>query len=299
MVFMNVNNKAIDRFSCEYPDLLKQIKDPPGKLYFKGNWDKSLFVKTLAVSGARRMTAYGSIMTETLITPLARAGITVISGFMYGIDARAHETTIEAGGRTIAVMPCGINRIHPDYQKKLHKMIQDNDGLILSEYSGDTQPALWSFPRRNRIIVGLSENLLVVEAGLKSGSFNTASIAKRYERPVYAVPGPLTSSVSRGTALLIQKGARIVTHEKDLLRAYNLLPEDGLFYTPDPPDLTDSQKSILQIVSAIPLGIDEISRESKRTAKETGADLTLLAMKNLLNMNDGKYYIKKRGRHAD
>ena len=168
--------------SCEYPYLLKQIKDPPRKLYFKGDWNTDIFDETLSVVGSRRMTRYGEIITNELVAVIAEAGIVIVSGFMYGIDAQAHAAALETGGRTIAVMPCGIEKIHPEYQAGLYNRILRCGGLVVSEYPGDTPPALWTYPRRNRIIAGLSPVLLVVEAGLKSGALITARIAKNYNK---------------------------------------------------------------------------------------------------------------------
>ncbi|MCK5199756.1 MAG: DNA-processing protein DprA, partial [Spirochaetales bacterium] len=180
----------IDITSDEYPYLLRQIKDPPPKLYFRGNWDPDIFKETLSVVGSRRMTRYGEIITHSLVSAIASKEITIVSGFMYGIDAQAHNAALESGGRTIAVMPCGIEKIHPEYQSDLHERILNNNGLVVSEYTGDAPPALWTYPRRNRIIAGLSPLLLVVEAGIKSGALITAKIAAKYNKKIFAVPGP-------------------------------------------------------------------------------------------------------------
>lgn len=289
----------IDSSSCEYPYLLRQIKDPPAQLYFKGNWDTDIFKETLSVVGSRRMTRYGEIITTEMVTAVSETGITIVSGFMYGIDAQAHQAALEAKGRTIAVMPCGIEAIHPEYQAALHAGIINSDGLVLSEYPGDTAPALWTYPRRNRIIAGLSPVLLVVEAGLKSGALITARIAKKYNKRIFSVPGPLTSSVSRGTALLIQQGASIVTAVDDLLFEYGKFsverPNRGLELY----GLKESQKRIINLITLEPMGIDEITRVTERPASEIGADLTVLSLKKLLTLKDGRYYLASGVQNAD
>lgn len=281
----------IDINSTEYPHLLKQIKDPPEKLYFKGDWDTNIFKETLSVVGSRRMTGYGEIITDSLVGAISAEGITIVSGFMYGIDVQAHTAALEAGGRTIAVMPCGIERIHPEYQADLHQKILSSSGLIVSEYPGDTPPALWTYPRRNRIIAGLSPVLLVIEAGIKSGALITAKIAKIYNKKIFAVPGPLTSSVSRGTALLIKQGSSIVTDTQDILFEYGKIDTEELFSKREPNGLSKTQKKILELLSNEPMGIDNISRSAGKQISEIGADITVLSLKKYLSLNEGKYYL--------
>jgi DNA processing protein len=285
----------IDINSAEYPYLLRQIKDPPPKLYFKNNWDTDIFNETLSVVGSRKMTIYGEIITNILVSDISSKGITIVSGFMYGIDAQAHKSAIEAGGRTIAVMPCGVDRIHPEYQAALHESILSNNGLIVSEYPGETPPALWTYPRRNRIIAGLSSNLLVVEAGIKSGALITAKIAKKYHKTIFAVPGPLTSSVSLGTANLIKNGSKIVTCIQDILSEYGKNDKNELFSKKEFYGLNKTQCEILKLLGNEPLSIDEISRAVEKKVSEIGADITVLSLKKHLSLNEGKYYLVNGG----
>ena len=284
--------------SCEYPYLLKQIKDPPEKLYFRGDWNTDLFEETLSVVGSRRMTRYGETITNDLVGVIAEAGITIVSGFMYGIDAQSHAAALERGGRTIAVMPCGIEKIHPEYQADLHTKILRCGGLVVSEYPGDTLPARWTYPRRNRIIAGLSPALLVVEAGLKSGALITARIAMNYNKRVFAVPGPLTSSVSRGTALLIKQGASIMTSADDILSEYGKFTAGKPHSEKKSSGLNESQSKIVVLLSLEPLGIDEITRAVEKPTSEIGADLTILCLKKLVTLNEGKYYLVVGAGHA-
>lgn len=281
----------IDIQSSEYPYLLKQIKDPPDFLYYRGQWNTDIFQKTLSVVGSRKMTRYGESITGEIITDISSAGITVVSGFMYGIDARAHSAALEASGCTIAVMPCGIDRIHPEYQADLHRNIEETKGLIISEYPGDTPPALWTYPRRNRIIAGLSPILLVVEAGLKSGALITARIARKYNRKLYAVPGPLTSSVSKGTTLLIKEGATIFTETGDLLSEYGEYKSVRAEKKMREQKLQGLQKRIVGLLSLEPKGIDEIIRSLKKPASEIGAELTMLSLRKIIIFQDGKYFL--------
>ena len=220
--------QVIEKENLQYPELLKQISDAPAQLYYKGIWpassadeNENLFENCLAVVGSRHMTQYGKKATEQLISEVAAAGITIVSGFMYGVDAAAHKAAVDAGGKTLAVMPCGIERIHPSHQKDLYDKILETGGLIISEWDGDGMPMLWTYPKRNRIVAGLAKATLVVEAGLESGSLITADFAKKFQRKVFAVPGPITSEVSKGTAKLIQEGAMLVNSADDILEFFD------------------------------------------------------------------------------
>src|SRR3989344_5079370 len=186
-----METKVITKEDSKFPELLKQIPDAPKQLYYKGEWNEDLFDNCLAVVGSRRMTQYGKRVTEQIVGEVAGAGVTIVSGFMYGVDATAHKAALAFGGKTIAVMPCGIERIHPEHQKDLYEKIlgtgpaksPDGDrgasGLVVSEWNGDSMPQLWTYPRRNRIVAGLSKATLVVEAGLDSGSLNTAELPRK------------------------------------------------------------------------------------------------------------------------
>jgi len=193
----------VDLNSPEYPALLQKIEDPPKKLFYKGDYDNEIFERCVAVVGSRKMTRYGRDVTEEIVEVLVSAGITVVSGFMYGVDAASHVAALRNHGRTIAVMPCGIDVIHPAYQGDLYEEILEKGGLVVSEYESTTPPAVWTYPRRNRIIAGLSDITIIVEAGKESGSLITAGLAKEYGRKVFAVPGSIFSDVSFGTNKLI------------------------------------------------------------------------------------------------
>src|SRR3989344_1571012 len=213
----NEHMSIVNREDKNYPKLLKKIgKDAPKQLHYKGVWDEEIFNNCLAVVGSRSLTTYGRQVAERLVTPLSAAGITIVSGFMYGGDAAAHKAAVKAGGRTIAVMPCGIDRIHPEYQQDLYVEILKNKGLIISEYEGDAMPVHWMYPRRNRIVAGLSKATLVVEAGLKSGTLITTAFTQKFGRKLFAVPGPITSEVSQGTSQLLKEGAQLVASAKDI-----------------------------------------------------------------------------------
>lgn len=277
--------------SAQYPEALKAINDPPERLFFKGVWDSGLFNNCLAVVGSRRMTRYGAQITDLLISQLAAAGITIVSGFMYGIDARAHQAAVTSGGRTIAVMPCGIERIYPQYQERLYHEIIENDGLIISEYVGDYPPLLWTFPKRNRIIAGLSLAVMVVEAGPKSGALITANLAKKYQRRVFVVAGQINVALFSGIKQLIKDGADIVTEAGDVLSYYGIKQKGSDRIASPEKELQGLEALIAKELSCEPLEIDVLSRRLRVSAAELGTAISLMELKGILVQTAGKYYV--------
>lgn len=277
--------------SAQYPEALKAINDPPERLFFKGVWDSGLFNNCLAVVGSRRMTRYGAQITDLLISQLAAAGITIVSGFMYGIDARAHQAAVTSGGRTIAVMPCGIERIYPQYQERLYHEIIENDGLIISEYVGDYPPLLWTFPKRNRIIAGLSLAVMVVEAGPKSGALITANLAKKYQRRVFVVAGQINVALFSGIKQLIKDGADIVTEAGDVLSYYGIKQKGSDRIASPEKELQGLEALIAKELSCEPLEIDVLSRRLQVSAAELGTAISLMELKGILVQMAGKYYV--------
>jgi len=285
--------QIITRDDEKYPKLLKEIgNQAPLKLYYKGNWSPDLFKNCLAVVGSRHLTSYGRRITEQLVTEIVASGITIVSGFMYGGDEAAHSATVRAGGKTIAVMPCGINIIHPAYQKKLYNEILEKNGLIISEYEGSFLPINWTYVQRNKIVAGLSKAILVVEAGLNSGSLLTTGYAKKYGRKIFAVPGQITSEVSKGTIKLIKEGAEIVTEAGDILKYYNVSsapPKKNLIL----PNLNigKEEQEIIKQLKREPMEIDSIARALGVSVAKIGMILSLMQLKGFINQESGKYYL--------
>ncbi len=277
-----------------YPELLKKIgKEAPEKLYYKGNWgegNEDIFENCLAVVGSRHLTSYGRKMTEQLVTEIAAAGVTIVSGFMYGGDEAAHKAAVEAGGRTIAVMPCGIDIIHPAYQEELYNKILENKGLIISEFEGKFPPANWTYPRRNRIVAGLSKAVLIIEAGLNSGSLITADYAKKFGRKIFAVPGPVTSEVSKGTIKLIKEGAGVATEAGDILKHYNISLAKSNLAKPSL-NIGKVEEEIINQLKREPMGADVLARELGMSAAKIGTTLSLMQLKGFINQEAGKYYV--------
>lgn len=205
---------TIERDDEAYPELLRQSPDPPSRIYGRG--DPNALGEGIAIIGARKATPYGRGLARTLALWSARAGYRVISGAALGCDAEAHLAALDAGGTTIAVMGCGADVAYPRSAADLLNRIAGSGGAVISEYPWQTQPLPWMFRRRNRIIAGLAQAVLVVEAGLPSGTFTTADEALCAGRSVLAVPGSVLSPTSRGANRLIRQGATPVTDVSDL-----------------------------------------------------------------------------------
>lgn len=199
------------------PLLLSQIPDAPKHLYIKGEWpDESM--PRIAIVGTRHVTPYGRMVTQQFTKELVKAGFVIVSGFMYGVDAIAHETAVDCGGKTIAVLGYGL---HAPYYPKSHSILArkvlEHGSCLVSEFEPTVTAVPENFPRRNRIVSGLSLGVLVTEAGTKSGSLITARLAVEQGREVFAVPGRIDSPYSEGTKELINLGAKLVTSFRDIV----------------------------------------------------------------------------------
>jgi len=199
-----------------YPKLLKEIPDPPIGLYVKGQL-KTTDNKIIAVVGSRKISPYGKIITQKFTYQLVKYGFTIVSGLALGVDAIAHQTAINANGKTIAVLACGVDVIYPSANKFIYQKIIKTNGAVISEFPPQTQPKKEYFPIRNRIISGLSLGVLITQGAKHSGTLITASYATNQGREVFAVPGPITSPLSCAPADLIKKGAKLVYNIDDIL----------------------------------------------------------------------------------
>lgn len=219
--YLKKNNIQVIKITDkEYPEKLKQIYDAPKTLYIKG--EKNVLNETgIAIIGARMCSIYGKNVTEKFSYDLAKRKIVTISGLARGIDTACHMGTVRAKGKTIAVLGSGIDIIYPGENKLLAEEIIKNGGAIISEFPIGMRPLPTNFPRRNRIISGLSDGVVVVEAKQKSGTFITVDFALEQGKEVYAVPGNINSITSTGTNELIKQGAKVVTSVKDILEDIN------------------------------------------------------------------------------
>ncbi|MCE7897939.1 MAG: DNA-protecting protein DprA [bacterium] len=185
---------------------LELVKPPVKKLWCRGELKEEYFAKTVAIVGSRRMSRYGRSVIEEIVPKLCGTGYTIVSGLMYGVDQLAHKKTLESGGLAVGVLGWGIERVNDPESDRLTDEIVAHGGVVLSEYPDDMRGQLWTFPQRNRIVVGLSDIIIVIEAGIKSGTMSTAQWAKKMGKPVYAVPGSMFAKTSEGANLMIETG---------------------------------------------------------------------------------------------
>lgn len=214
--------KKVRITDSNYPVFLRTIPSPPKQLYYIGNLFDILHQHRLSVVGSRRVSPYGRAVTRQLSGEVASQGIIIISGLALGVDGLAHEAALEAGGQTIAVLPCGLDAIYPASHRQLAQRIVKQGGALVSEYGIGTPPLAQHFIARNRIVSGLGEAVLITEAADKSGTLHTANFALEQGRTVLAVPGNITSLLSRGTNNLIKSGALPATESADILQALSL-----------------------------------------------------------------------------
>ncbi len=204
-----------------YPSLLREISDPPKELFYLTKADQLVATKTtIAIVGSRKPSNYGRQITAQISSRLAEAGVHIVSGLALGVDALAHQAAVEANSPTIAVLPCGLDRIYPVTHRGLARRILETGGMLVSEYPAGYVPFKHSFIARNRIVSGLSQGVIITEAAEKSGSLHTARFALEQGREVFAIPGNITSPNSAGTNNLIKAGAIPVTRHEDILSSF-------------------------------------------------------------------------------
>lgn len=278
-----------------YPKQLREIHAPPIVLYVWGEITER-DQHAIAVIGSRRTTHYGLESAKKLSYQLAYAGLTVISGLARGIDTAAHQGTIAAKGRTIAVIGSGLSRLYPPENAHLAEKISDGNGAVVSEFSMEIEPDRQTFPMRNRIISGWSHGILVVEAGLNSGALITASQALEQGRSVYAVPGHINVPSAQGSNRLIQQGAKLVMEANDVLDDLQVLlpetkPSPAAAVRPLPP-LTEEERSIYDAIESDETSIDDITLKCKLPSGTVSSTLLRLELMRLVKQLPGKYFVK-------
>jgi DNA processing protein len=290
------NIKVVTLIDKEYPKLLAEIPAAPFVIYVRGNlnWD---IAKSIGVVGTRMVTGYGQEVTRKLTAGLVDAGLTIVSGMAYGVDTVAHETAIENGGKTIAVLGCGVDVIYPASNTKLYWKIVEEYGTVISEFPPGMMTTKGLFPSRNRIISGLSLGVVVTEGAKDSGALITARYAAEQGREVFAVPGPITSPLSKGPTMLLKQGAKLVTEVDDILEELKISKSQN--FRSGKSDigrldilehLTAEEKKAVEILQNEDLHFDEIVRKSSIEAAKLGGILTVLEMKKIIkNMGGGIY----------
>lgn len=274
---------------ADYPRRLREIDQTPPVLYLRGEilpedeW-------AVAVVGTRRVTPYGRQVAEELAQVLARSGVTVVSGLARGVDAVAHQAALSAGGRTLAVLGSGLDRIYPPEHRRLAESIS-SQGAVISDYPLDTPPDASNFPPRNRIVSGLSRAVVVVEAGETSGALITAQFAADQGREVYAVPGNIYAPQSKGPNALIQQGALPLLSPNDLLESLNvaLMGEQRSARRALPGDPVEAQ--LYDLLGSEPVHVDELRARANLPIEQVSASLAMLELKGMVRQVGGMQYV--------
>ena len=276
-----------------YPRRLREIADPPSLLFVRGElaerdeW-------SISVVGTRRPTAYGKQVTRALTSELSAAGLTIVSGLARGIDGIAHQAALDQGGRTVAVVASGLDIVYPPEHKGMAQQIIESGGAIVSEYPLGTRPDARFFPRRNRIISGVSLGTLVTEAGEKSGTWHTVNSALDQGREVYAVPGPITSPQSAGANKVIQTShGKLVTCAEDVLEELNLGPVERQAELVEQLPEDPAEALLLQHITGDPIHVDELSRLTQQPVHETAAAMATLELKGLIQQVGPMTYARR------
>ncbi len=285
----------------DYPQNLRNIYDPPPVLYIQGHLRESDY-NGIAIVGSRRASFYGLSMALRLSSELAEMGITVISGLARGIDTASHKGALQVQGRTIAVLGGGLLKLYPPENKKLAESIAEN-GAVISEFSLEVPPLAKNFPRRNRIISGLSLGVVVVEAARNSGALITADLALQQSREVFAVPGKMDSVTSFGSHSLIKQGAKLISNTNDIIEElvikFKKFSDDkSKSRRPDSPaskqniELDNSTKSVYGMLSKEPMHIDEIIASAKLEVPQISSILMQLQLNNMAKELPGKNFVR-------
>lgn len=303
--------KIITVVDSEYPAILKEIYDPPICLYVRGALP-DFSSNTLAVVGSRRMTAYGRKMAAHLTEAAVYAGWKIISGLAYGVDAVAHQVAVDLKGITVAVLGGGLARVHPQDHVPLARSIVENNGALISEYPMRFPVSRQSFPRRNRIVSGLSRAVLVVEAGVDSGALITAATALEQGRSVFAVPGMADNPQARGCHKLIKEGAKLTEDFEDILQDFEFLPgfggvkearheyldegseDDATLAMPDLSGMPEEEQKIIRALALESKSFDALSSETGIAAGTLLGTLMKMEIKKQVSQSPGKIYSLRR-----
>ena len=271
----------------KYPSKLREIKNPPKKIYLVGN-EKILQNDGIAIIGSRCNTEYGEKYATKFSKELAKQGLTIISGMAVGIDSFAHKGALRVGGKTIAVLGSGFNYIYPEENQELFKQIIENDGAVITEYEPDVKPNSENFPKRNRIVSGLSKGVLVIEAVYRSGTSITAKLAKQQGRKVFCIPSNLGRTNGVGTNQLIKEGAMLVTNIDDILNTMKIAKKTECNLVKIPAEYLN----IYETLEDEPININVICKKLKTDISSINASLMLMELEGYIKSLPGNYYEK-------
>lgn len=288
---LRIKGNFLTYFDPEYPQALKQIYTPPLILYYLGTLNEN-DSRSVAIVGTRSPSQYGKLQAEKFAASLAQNGLTIVSGLARGIDSAAHKGALSVNGRTIAITGSGLDVIYPAENKKIYHEIAEK-GLVFSEYKPGTKPDAQNFPKRNRIIAGLSLGTLVIETKLNGGAMQTAAHALEQNKEVFALPGNINSVTSEGTNRLIQNGeAKLVVKAEDVTEELGNIKFEKETKSTPPPELTMFENKIYEILDTAPKHIDSITLESGMNTSECLVNLLTMEFKGVCRQLPGKTFIK-------
>ncbi|MBU0686457.1 MAG: DNA-processing protein DprA [Candidatus Margulisbacteria bacterium] len=292
---MPSHTEIIEYTNEKYPQLLKTIYDPPPYLFARGNLDL-LDELCFGVVGTRKATSYGLKMAQHISTGLAQAGFTIVSGMAEGVDAEAHRAALAVTGKTIAVLGCGVDIVYPSINQSLYKEIYKH-GLIISEFLPASEPTKYTFPKRNRIISGLSKGVLFVEGGKKSGAMITVDYALEQGRDVFAIPGRIDTDAAQGTNWLIQHGAKLVQNANDISEEYGMVCDAHNVCSVNRVkaiiknyQLDQESERILEALAEGEQNIEILSRLLDMDIRSLQAKLTMLELKGIVKRVSGRVF---------
>jgi DNA processing protein len=293
-----INGRIIPFTSPEFPINLRSVRNGPLLVFVRGNLDPA-DQQAIGMVGTRRPTAYGREVTANLARNLAMAGMTIVSGMARGIDTEAHKAGLGAGQRTIAVLGCGVDLVYPPENKKVMAAIMES-GAVISEYPLGTEPDARHFPRRNRIISGLSLGVIVIEAPEKSGALLTAKYAREQGRMVFGVPGNIQSGVSKGTNKMIKEGALLVSSADDVLEALGKKVHKKRPQAAETTVIPEAMKHLnaeeQQVYSALstdPIHVDTLVQKVNMPSSKILALLLPMELNGLVEQQAGKMFVRK------
>jgi len=291
----NTETVVIEYMDSKYPEQLREIKNPPSRLYAKGNI-QLLKEFGIAVVGSRKNTQYGERMSKSFVKNLVNYNIAVISGLAEGIDSIAHTTCLKNSGKTIAILPSGLENIYPSKNKELANEIIKNGGLLLSEYENYVKADSNKFLERNRIVAGLARGTLVVEGGIRSGTSVTARYTLESGNPVFCIPSSIENSKGITPNELIKKGCNLITEINDIL---NYFPNIKFVYKEQKKsdvyiDIPENLIDVYKVITDSPKDANEISKILEKSISEVNYKLTLLQLEDKITEISGQGYIRKK-----
>lgn len=288
------NIKFLNYTDREYPRLLRQIYNPPMTLFYKGDLSRCNFERTLAVVGSRKASEAAKTVLTKILADFKGTDICIVSGLALGIDSCAHRAAVNNGIKTIGVIASGFDFIYPTQNRDLYKKIEEESGVIFSEYYPTFQPLQWRFPHRNRIVTGLSKGTLVAEAAIRSGALISANLCLEQNRELMCMPGLLTNPNTEGIYKLIKNGAAVVTRAQDILETLDWQIEAKSQNSEsklDELDLTDEEKPIFDIIATEAKTLDSIASQTGIDFGDLMVILTNLEIKGYIKQTDGEKYM--------